>query len=79
VNLIKSSSSNPDDDDDRDGHQNVGILRTPNMADSPRRLYLAGKLFWQNVSEMKYSGKGLKLLAECNINEKRWKYLWNIL
>jgi hypothetical protein len=49
------------------------------MADSPRRLYLAGKLFWQNVSEMKYSGKGLKLLAECNINEKRWKYLWNIL
>jgi hypothetical protein len=28
-----------DDDDDRDGHRNVGILRTPNAADSPRRLY----------------------------------------
>jgi hypothetical protein len=27
------------DDDDRDGHRNVGILRTPNAADSPRRLY----------------------------------------
>jgi hypothetical protein len=27
------------DDDDRDGHQNVDILRTPNVADSPRRLY----------------------------------------
>jgi hypothetical protein len=27
------------DDDDRDGHQNVGILCTPNVADSPRRLY----------------------------------------
>jgi hypothetical protein len=27
------------DDDDRDGHQNVGILRTPNAADSLRRLY----------------------------------------
>jgi hypothetical protein len=26
-------------DDDRDGHRNVGILRTPNAADSPRRLY----------------------------------------
>jgi hypothetical protein len=29
----------PDDDDDRDGHRNVGILRTPNAADSPKRLY----------------------------------------
>jgi hypothetical protein len=27
------------DDDDRDGHRNVGILRTPNTADSPRRIY----------------------------------------
>jgi hypothetical protein len=27
------------DDDDRDGHRNVGIQRTPNAADSPRRLY----------------------------------------
>jgi hypothetical protein len=27
------------DNDDRDGHRNVGILRTPNAADSPRRLY----------------------------------------
>jgi hypothetical protein len=27
------------DDDDRDGHRNVGILHTPNVADSPRRLY----------------------------------------
>jgi hypothetical protein len=27
------------DDDDRVGHRNVGILRTPNAADSPRRLY----------------------------------------
>jgi len=26
------------DDDDRDGHRNVGILRTPNAADSPRTL-----------------------------------------
>jgi hypothetical protein len=26
-------------DDDRDGHRNVGILRTSNAADSPRRLY----------------------------------------
>jgi hypothetical protein len=26
------------DDEDRDGHRNVGILRTPNAADSPRRL-----------------------------------------
>jgi hypothetical protein len=41
VNLIKSSraiSYHPDDDD-RDVHRNVGILRTPNAADSPRRLY----------------------------------------
>jgi hypothetical protein len=29
----------PDDDDDRDGHRNVGTLRTPNVADSPRRLH----------------------------------------
>jgi hypothetical protein len=27
------------DDDDRDGHRNVGILRTPNATDSPRRLH----------------------------------------
>jgi hypothetical protein len=27
------------DDDDREGHRNVGILRTPNAADSPRRLH----------------------------------------
>jgi hypothetical protein len=27
------------DDDGRDGHRNVGILRTPNTADSLRRLY----------------------------------------
>jgi hypothetical protein len=27
------------DYDDRDGHRNVGILRTPKAADSPRRLY----------------------------------------
>jgi hypothetical protein len=27
------------DDDDRDGHRNVGIQRTPNAADSPRRFY----------------------------------------
>jgi len=33
--LLKVSS----DYDDRDGHRNVGILRTPNAADSPRRLY----------------------------------------
>jgi hypothetical protein len=26
------------DDNDRDGHRNVGILRIPNAADSPRRL-----------------------------------------
>jgi hypothetical protein len=26
-------------DDDRDGHRNVGILSTPNVADSPRSLY----------------------------------------
>jgi len=26
------------DDDDRDGHRNVGTIRTPNAADSPRRL-----------------------------------------
>jgi hypothetical protein len=42
VNLMKSSraiSPDDDDDDDRDGHRNVGILRTPNAADSPRRLY----------------------------------------
>jgi hypothetical protein len=26
-------------DDDRDGHRNVGTLRTPNAADSPRRLH----------------------------------------
>jgi hypothetical protein len=31
--------SYPDDDDDRDGHQNVSILCTPNAADSPRRLH----------------------------------------
>jgi hypothetical protein len=28
------------DDDDRDVHRNVGILRTPNAADRPRRIYL---------------------------------------
>jgi hypothetical protein len=27
------------DDDDRDGHRNVGILRTPNATDSQRRLH----------------------------------------
>jgi hypothetical protein len=27
------------DDDDRDGHRNVGTIRTPNAADSPRRLH----------------------------------------
>jgi hypothetical protein len=32
------NTSNPDDDD-RDGHRNVGKQRTPNTADSPRRLY----------------------------------------
>jgi hypothetical protein len=26
-------------DDDRDGHRNVGTIRTPNAADSPRRLH----------------------------------------
>jgi hypothetical protein len=31
-------TSDPDDDD-RDEHRNVVILRTPNAADSPRRLY----------------------------------------
>jgi hypothetical protein len=31
-------TSDPDDDDDRDGHRNVGTIRTPNAADSPRRL-----------------------------------------
>jgi len=37
--LMKSSRAISPDDDDRDGHRNVGILRTPNAADSPRRLY----------------------------------------
>jgi len=32
-------TSNSDDDDDRDGHRNVGKIRTPNAADSPRRLH----------------------------------------
>jgi len=32
-----------DDDDDRDGHRN-GILRTPNVADSPRRLHQINKV-----------------------------------
>jgi hypothetical protein len=31
-------TSDPDDDD-RDGHRNVGAIRTPNAADSPRRLH----------------------------------------
>jgi hypothetical protein len=37
-NVITITNIYPDDDD-RDGHRNVGILRTPNAADSPRRLY----------------------------------------
>jgi hypothetical protein len=37
--LDKDFTSSGDDDDDRDGHRNVGILRTPNAGDSPRRLY----------------------------------------
>jgi hypothetical protein len=51
VNLIKSSRSisrvrctlytdvSAGDDDDQDGQRNIGIQRTPNAADSPRRLY----------------------------------------
>jgi hypothetical protein len=31
-------TSDPDDDD-RNGCRNVGSIRTPNVADSPRRLY----------------------------------------
>jgi hypothetical protein len=31
-------TSHPDDDD-RDGHRNVGKIRTRNAADSPRRLH----------------------------------------
>jgi hypothetical protein len=40
------------DDDDRDGHQNVGTLRTPNAADSPRRLH--EKLVIQLIVESLY-------------------------
>jgi hypothetical protein len=36
----------PDDDDDRDGHRNVGIQRTPNAADSLRRLYQGSNIIW---------------------------------
>jgi hypothetical protein len=37
-------TSDPDDDDDdddvdSDGHRNVGIIRTTNTADSPRKLH----------------------------------------
>jgi hypothetical protein len=40
VGTVPYNKQNPDDDDDdRDGHRNVGILRTPNATDSPRRLY----------------------------------------
>jgi len=31
--------SDPDDDDDRDDLRNVGSIRTPDAADSPRRLH----------------------------------------
>jgi hypothetical protein len=38
-------------DDDQDGHRNVRILRTPNAADSPRRLYQTfGEDIWYKVA-----------------------------
>jgi hypothetical protein len=41
-------------DDDRDGHRNVGIQRTPNAANSPRRLYqhLSIAKFWEKMEDM---------------------------
>jgi len=35
-------------DDDRDGHRNIGTIRTLNVADSPRRLHheLSWLLVW---------------------------------
>jgi hypothetical protein len=44
IHLLKLLKTSYPDDDDRDGHRNVGILRTPNAADSPRRLYQLLKL-----------------------------------
>jgi hypothetical protein len=59
VNLIKSTRA---DDDDRDGQRNVGILRTSNAADSPRRLYQIPSDF--HVLQLK---KVLQLFGLCNI------------
>jgi hypothetical protein len=56
VIIILHLTSYPDDDD-RDGHRNVGILRTPNAADSPRRLYeilngwLSSPISWKVLYE----------------------------
>jgi hypothetical protein len=47
------------DDDDRDGHRNVGILCTPNAADSPKRLYQVHFSSFTSVTYIKFIFKYL--------------------
>jgi hypothetical protein len=39
ISTLAIKNIDPPVADDRDAHRNVGIQRTPNAADSPRRLY----------------------------------------
>jgi hypothetical protein len=39
LQVMINGNMSDSDDDDQDGHQHVGTLRTPNAADSPRRLH----------------------------------------
>jgi hypothetical protein len=53
--IILKLTSDPDDDD-RDGHRNVGTIRTPNAADSPRILHQILKLMFEKYSRKVWTG-----------------------